>query len=186
MATEDLEFGQQGLQAKGLSCVYSVFPDRKPPRDIWEFEPIESRFDADLKYLQQVVSRSPYDPKLATAFRLTVAVAESATQMQSTIDHLNEEQNAIIGLFPHLELWLLPRCISRSHATRRGLDAVKKWTCRQRQEDDVQLWKVIGQHELRDEIEEFLGLPKMPSCEGKKVAKVGYAHRRRGYMWDIQ
>ena len=148
--------------------------------------PVGPQFDANLEYLKQVAGHSPGDPKLATAYRLAVAVAESATQMQSTIDHLNEEEKAIIGLFTHFELWLLPGCISRSHATRRGVDAVKKWKCRQRLEDDVQLWKVMGQHELRDEIGEFLGLPKMPNCEGKMVAKDGYPHRRRGYTWDIQ
>ena len=35
----------------------------------------------------------------------------------------------------------------------------------------------MGQHELKDEIGEFLGLPKIPNCEGKEVAKVGFPHR---------
>ena len=179
----DLDVDRDDLVVKGLSCVDSVFPDRKRPdfHDRYKSWP-----DADLKYLKQVAWHSPNDPKLAAAYRLAVAVAESAAQMQSTFEHLNEEKKAISGLVTHLDLWLLPRCISRCHATRRGLDSVKKWKCRQRLEDDVQLWKVMGQHRLRDEIREFRGLPKMPNCEGKMVAKVGYPHRRRGYTWDIQ
>lgn len=184
MIITELGFGQIGLQRMGLSCVYSALPDRQPPRDTG-LGSVESQFDAESKHMKQVASNSPDDPKLATAYCLTVVVAESATQMQSTIDHLDKELNAIIGLYQHPELWLLPRCVSRSHATRRGLDAVKKWKSRQVLEDDVQLWKVIGQHELRNKIGEFLGLPKMPSCEGKEVAKVGFLHRRRGYTWDI-
>lgn len=83
-------------------------PDRQPPRDIC-LGSVQPRFGTESGYLKQVASYSPDDPTLATAYRLTIAVAESITRAQSTIDHLNEELKAMVGLFPHLGLWLLPR-----------------------------------------------------------------------------
>ena len=41
----------------------------------------------------------------------------------------------------------------------------------------------MSQREPQDEIEKYLGLPKMPNCEGREVLKVGFPHRRQGYMW---
>jgi hypothetical protein len=181
---QELGFRQDQLQWLGLKLVYSVFPDRQPPE--YTCAGSVQRFDEESKYLEEFALSCPHDAKVATSRRLTVTIAEFVTRLQSAEDSVGEELAAIIRLFAHLELWLLPRFIPRSPATQSALEITKKWRYRQGLPDCIELNGLVYQQErLAEEIREHLGLPQMQNCEEEGIERFGFPHRRRVYMVDI-
>ncbi|KAA8899503.1 hypothetical protein FN846DRAFT_892412 [Sphaerosporella brunnea] len=181
---QELGFRQDKLEWLGLKLVYSILPDRQPPEYTCAGS-IESQFDKESKYLEEFALSCPHDAKVATSRRLTVTIAEFVTRLQSAIDIVDEELTAIIRLFAHLELWLLPRFIPRSPATQSALEIAKKWRYRQGLPDCIELNGLVYQQErLAEEIRGHLGLPQMQNCEEEGIESQGEDSGGRDSVWS--